>query len=301
VIIPSYQAEGTIAACLESLRGQSVGDFEVIVVDSSTDGRVGELLGRRFPEARLLLSARRLYCGSARNLALAQARGGIVAFLDADCQAAPDWVERVLAAHGEGHLAVGGGVAVANPQDRLGWVYYFCEFAPWSPAGSPRPMDDAAGANLSYDRSLLQGPGPFLEGTYCSDSEFHWRLARQGMRIHFDPGRVVYHRNPSRLRAILGHQLSHGGFFGRVRARAQAFSPLRRAILAACFPAAAVKLLLTRYLQVRRHEPYRRRFLKLWPLVLLGLGCWTLGEAWGYLSAGPGRGRAAANPQATAP
>ena len=67
VIIASYNARRTIEMCLNSLRLQkSPRTFEVILVDSSTDG-TGDVVRQGYPEVRLITSTARLYCGSARN------------------------------------------------------------------------------------------------------------------------------------------------------------------------------------------------------------------------------------------
>src|SRR5512143_2625170 len=46
----------------------------------------------------------------ARNLGMQAASCAWLAFLDADCVAAPDWLNRLLAAAGQGYQVVGGGV-----------------------------------------------------------------------------------------------------------------------------------------------------------------------------------------------
>lgn len=92
IIVPAYNAERTIARCLDSLVAQGSGDFpvEVIVVnDGSTDG-TAELLASYaivHPEVRVA-TVENGGPSRARNIGLALATGRWVAFCDSD-----DWID----------------------------------------------------------------------------------------------------------------------------------------------------------------------------------------------------------------
>ncbi len=90
VIIPVYNAEKYLDRCLESVVGQTLSDFEVLLVDDeSTDGSAAicERFAARDDRVRIF---RQKHSGvsAARNLALDHARGTYVVFVDAD-----DWVD----------------------------------------------------------------------------------------------------------------------------------------------------------------------------------------------------------------
>jgi glycosyltransferase involved in cell wall biosynthesis len=84
VIIPLYNTEKYIGACLESVLGQTHKELEVIVVDDgSTDG--GAAIAEGFADERIQVDRGPNRGGAAaRNRGLALARGEAVAFLDAD-------------------------------------------------------------------------------------------------------------------------------------------------------------------------------------------------------------------------
>ncbi|MDH4209712.1 MAG: glycosyltransferase, partial [Anaerolineae bacterium] len=187
IVIASYNAEQTIQTCLHSLRSQETDrDFEVIIVDSSTD-RTAEIVAKEYPEVGLYRFTERLFCGEARNIGISVARGDIIALTDADCAATMTWVDQIIQAQQSAHLAIGGAIANSEPSGLVGWAAYFCEFSRWMPSSKSRWLDDIAGANISYKKEAFRTYGPFLEGTYCSDSEFHWRLGRDGQRLLFLP------------------------------------------------------------------------------------------------------------------
>jgi GT2 family glycosyltransferase len=283
VIIASYNSRRTIGRCLDSLRAQETGRaFEVIVVDSSTDG-AAELIAQDHPEVVLITSAERRFPGGARNIGVSAASAGIVALLDADCTVDPGWVDAVLDAHRSPDAAIGGVIANGDRRGHVARAAYFTEFSQWMPGERPGWMTDVAAANISYKREVFDDVGPFIEGAYCSDTDFHWRMHRKGHRLRFEPSIVAYHHSISELGAFLRHERAHGRFFARVRSAGQGFSAARRIIYAGlCWliPFVLFAKLVRRH---QRNRVYLVDFLASSPLVLLGLTAWALGEGAGYV------------------
>jgi GT2 family glycosyltransferase len=278
VVVASYNSSSTIRDCLRSLREQVTRRrFEVIVVDSSCDA-TGDLVAAEFPEARLLRFAERKFPGAARNQGVAAAGAGIVSFVDADCVAPSDYVEQVLAAHENPAVAIGGAIANHEPANLVAWAAYLCEFTEWMPGAPARPMENIATANLSYKRLVFEKYGRFLEGTYGSDTDFNWRLGREGHRLLWLPSISVSHRSIGGLWNFLRHEFNHGKDCARMRARGQRFSRGRRWLYAACFPLIALKLFAVIAFRNVRNRIYLARFLQASPLVAAGLISWSLGE-----------------------
>ncbi len=98
VIVPLYNKGATIARTLTSIRAQTFRDFEVIIVDDgSSDAGVEVVEG--FQDDRLrLVSQPNAGPGAARNHGMAEARGPLLAFLDADDEWLPQYLERSVAA-----------------------------------------------------------------------------------------------------------------------------------------------------------------------------------------------------------
>jgi len=284
VIISSYNSRKTISSCLKSLQCQdNAGNYEVIVVDSSSDN-TSRLVTERFPSVKLLSYTERKYCGDARNIGISSARGEIIAFIDADCIARPDWIREILRAHQSPDMAIGGAIASGNPESLVGWGAYFTEFSKWMPGGRPRYMTDIAAANMSYKKRVFQEYGRFIEGTYCSDTEFHWRLEKDGILLKFEPSIIVSHCSIEDLASFLKHEVKHGQSFARVRIKAEGFSRPRRIAYSFLIPLVAARIFLGRVVANLVNRCYLRHFLKSLPLVLLGVACWSAGEFLGYTS-----------------
>ena len=92
VIIPLYNKAPYLRRALDSIAAQTFADFEVIVVDDgSTDD--GATIVEKYPDSRFrLIRQANAGPGAARNAGIAQARGELIAFLDADDEWLPEFL-----------------------------------------------------------------------------------------------------------------------------------------------------------------------------------------------------------------
>ena len=83
VVIPAYNAAKYLIESLDSVLAQSFGDFEVIVVDDGSTDETPEILTPYLDVIRYIRTENR-GPSSARNLAIRESRGELIAFQDAD-------------------------------------------------------------------------------------------------------------------------------------------------------------------------------------------------------------------------
>ncbi len=97
VIVPLFNKADYIGRALASVSGQSFADFELIVVDDgSTDG--GPEIVAQHGDSRLrLISQQNRGPGAARNRGIEESRGLLLAFLDADDEWLPNYLEVSIA------------------------------------------------------------------------------------------------------------------------------------------------------------------------------------------------------------
>ena len=99
VIIPSYNHERYVGEAIESVLAQSMGDFEIIVVDDgSSDGSVDVV--RQFKDARIRIFVQsNSGAHNAMNRGATLASAQWIAFLNSDDKFHPNKLERHLCAH----------------------------------------------------------------------------------------------------------------------------------------------------------------------------------------------------------
>lgn len=97
IIIPVFNAENYVAACLDSALAQTYGDLEIIAVnDGSTDGSA-EILQSYVQDPRVcVISQRNGGLSAARNSGLDAAAGDYIFFLDSDDTIHPETIEQLL-------------------------------------------------------------------------------------------------------------------------------------------------------------------------------------------------------------
>ena len=99
VVIPLFNKEKHIRCALESVAAQSYPFFEVLIVDDgSTDDGAG--IAAAYPDERFrVIRQSRGGAAAARNTGIAAARHSLIAFLDADDEWMPDFLDTALALH----------------------------------------------------------------------------------------------------------------------------------------------------------------------------------------------------------
>ncbi len=184
-------------------------DEIVVVVDHNDD-----LLAwarDRFPGAEVIANTHRRGESGARNSGVAAVSADIVAFLDDDATAAPDWLAHLLSWYENPDvLGVGG---AADPDWRSGRPAWFPEEFDWVVGCSYRGLPEEAatirnlmGCSMSFRREVIVRAGGFWEGLGrtggdafgCSETEFCIRAQRDlGGRFVFEPRARIAHQVPA--------------------------------------------------------------------------------------------------------
>ncbi len=199
-----------IAAAIESLQAQSTPPQEIVLaIDHCAE--LEAICRERWPAVRVLENREQQGLSGARNTGLAAAGGEVVAFLDDDAVAAPDWIERLGAAYADPLvLGAGGTVRPLWEQGRPGW--FPAEFD-WvvgcTHSGMPKQREavrNLVGANMSFRREALLEAGGFRHelgriGTIpagCEETDLCIRIAQRHPegKVLYDPAAAVEHFVP---------------------------------------------------------------------------------------------------------
>lgn len=267
---------------LAALRRQTAPPDEILVVGLDRAGLVIE-----DAQVRLISTGAPVSPARARNLGAWAACGDIVCYIDADCIAAPDWIERLRERHVGGAEIVGGSVRVER--DRY-WQYCdnLASFTPFLEVSPPGVRPYLPSLNLSIRRALLtQFDGfderfPFASG---EDTDLCFRLRRAGYTLWFEPRAIVAHRH---LRASPGDLWRHLYMYGKVYAEIYPRYPdllgvWRRMRASAVMPGAmrwlGPALAVADFGERLIRWPYMLRYLDATPALLLAALAWYHGAA----------------------
>lgn len=291
IVISTYNSEKTVVDCLASLDCQKTGKaYEIIVVDSSDD-QTQTIIKNQFPLVKLYHFSERKYCGDARNVGVVNSKAPIIAFMDSDCTVDENWVDQVVNAHGGVNDVVGGVILNGASQTIPGWAYYFCEFNLWLPTDKCREIPEIAGCALSIKRQIFDNYGPFIEGTYCSDTALHWRMWEDGIKVLFVPSIKVYHTANYTAFSLLHHFFSHRSQFTRLMVHNKRLSNLKKLIYCFFIPVLPIILFGVVFLRVLKSGVFIKELFYSSPLVFAGLTARALGEYVGLLQSRSSRER----------
>jgi GT2 family glycosyltransferase len=232
-----------LAACLASIAALSMPPHEVLIVDNAPATQAtAKLVAQRFPQFRYI-------CESvpgldhARNRAIREATGEVIAYTDDDVVVEADWTAALAAAFAA-DPAVGLITGLIEPLEQetpaqvwferyggfgRGCQRYYQQLkrgAPlaWNTAGAGRL---GAGANMAVRRKIFDEIGhfdPALDvGTPTrggGDHEIFFRLLRSGWICLYEPTAVVRHRHRRTMPELAGLLFNYGHatrcFFERV-------------------------------------------------------------------------------------
>ncbi|HEV8309530.1 MAG TPA: glycosyltransferase, partial [Methylomirabilota bacterium] len=210
VLVPTYNRHDTLLKCLGALETQTVGVFEVVVVDDgSTDGTETALSGRSFRFPLRYYRQANQGPGVARNLAMEVAQGEVVLFIGDDIIADARLLEQHLVAHTrhpEPGAAILGHIDWPPWLERTAVMDYVCgagsqQFAYHHIATEPAlDFKYFYTSNISLKRrfvaaALRAGVGfdPCFRYAGFEDSEYAYRLEARGLAIHYWKAALAYH------------------------------------------------------------------------------------------------------------
>jgi glycosyltransferase involved in cell wall biosynthesis len=241
VVIPTRNRAHMLPETLDSLGDQTLFDFEVIVVCDGADPQTRAISNCYFPEYRLtwIFLEENKGPSYARNLGAFSGHGDLVAFLDDDMTAAPDWVSQHTKHHdaeaSERHLVVSGKIGekyLFSPSSQVEHLLREervellrkCESS--AAAQGIRSVDTESyalrcfGVNCSIDRTMFLTHGGFDPVLRISeDMEMGHRLFDQGFNFVFEPQAIVHHRETKEQKKYLVQCWTDSGHVDVYRAR----------------------------------------------------------------------------------
>jgi GT2 family glycosyltransferase len=224
IVIVTWNGRRHLEACLTAVAAQRGIDAETILVDNaSTDGTV-DFVRARFPWVRVVaLGINRGFAGG-NNAGAREARASVLAFLNNDTIAAPDWLSRLI-----GALDLTRRVALATSRivymhpagvidsagdgmTRAGGAFKRLHGSPATLAEESREVFGACGAAFAVPKPVFDEIGGFDEEFFASheDVDLSYRARLLGYRCRYVPGAVVRHHGSATLGRVSAFSVFQG-------------------------------------------------------------------------------------------
>jgi glycosyltransferase involved in cell wall biosynthesis len=212
VVICAYteQRWNDVLAAVRSVQQQSLPPLEVILVVDH-NAALFQRLAAEFPDVRVVENQQERGLSGGKNTGVALSRGSLVAFLDDDATAEPDWLKFMADAYtGPEVVGVGG---MTLPRWETGRPRWFPEEFDWVVGCTfvgrePGPVRNLLGGNASFRREIFDAAGGFPTGIGRTaldsrplggeETEFCIRVTQSipGAVFVYEPRSVIHHWAP---------------------------------------------------------------------------------------------------------
>jgi glycosyltransferase involved in cell wall biosynthesis len=192
IVVPAYNSENTINACVTSLLNQNHPneEYEIIVVDNgSTDNNLKIL--QKFKNKIVVLHEPIKGSYRARNQGVKHAQGSIILFTDSDCFADKNWIRNMISMFKKTKVKIVGGPIKAARRENA--MQKYCDLFS-HPQKDYYKTKKFASSNIAVRKIDLLKAGLFNEQLLSGgDFEFCSRLIKNTEEICYEPNAIVYH------------------------------------------------------------------------------------------------------------
>ena len=194
VIIPCYNAEKTIEACIGGLMAQEYPSVEIIVIDDDSRDGTSTIL-KKLTGIQLIKNAKNEGPASSRNKGISASSGEIILLIDSDCLIENrDLITKHVLAHRDPSVhIVGGGVKgvgkgiVAKADNYSHWFLNI-------PHSVNKVVPQLVTNNMSVKRYVFEKLKGFNERLRTGeDTDFCERAHKVGYRMHLRTDAIVKH------------------------------------------------------------------------------------------------------------
>lgn len=207
VYILNWNGRPYLAECLSALVAQTYRPFTVTLIDNgSTDGSL-DFVRAHFPDVGILDNGRNLGFADGNNAALRKATAEVVALLNPDVVASPDWLARLVEALAEERVGIAGsklwypggqtlqhaGGIIRRPQAMPD--HYGVRERDEGQHDARRDVDYVIGGAVAIRREVIERIGLLDEGffLYFEDADYCFRAREAGYRVVYAPAATAIH------------------------------------------------------------------------------------------------------------
>ncbi len=199
VIIPTYNEEGDIEKCLDTLLKQSYKNLEIIIVDDGSTDKTRDIVKKFIKKNNkiALIEGEHKGPGFSRNLGAGKSKGKILIFVDADMYFIKDFVKNLIRPILKGQ-AIGtepGNQRASNP-DKI-WSKCWGNYIVKEGINYKEGYGEVFRAILKKEFVKMGGFDPSLG--YADDLTFYYKFGKKSKLAN---DAYCYHKNPETLKQV---------------------------------------------------------------------------------------------------
>ncbi|WP_027456073.1 glycosyltransferase family 2 protein [Xylanibacter brevis] len=211
IITVNYNGLTDTCALIDSIPFDE--QMEVIVVDNASQKDEGAIIKERYPQVKVIKSAKNLGFAGGNNLGIKASTGDYLFFINNDTELhREDWNPEALIKRIDSSERIG----VVCPKIRFAWDSHPIQFAGYTPLSSitlrnhsigfgeedrgqhdlAHPTPYAHGAAMMVKRDVIEKAGMMPECFFLYYEELDWSLmiSRAGYEIWYEPACTIYHK-----------------------------------------------------------------------------------------------------------
>jgi len=201
--IPCFNAESFILSALESVKSQSVTPRQILIIDDGSRDNTRKIVAE-LPDIELIVHKENRGIGASRNSSWQAATGDIIVFMDADCIADPQFIEKLLSLYTDDSIAGVGGRGIESIQENFfdRWRKEIL-FQHWGDSYR-QDVHFLFGLCSSYRRKVLKEINGFdpLFQVSGEDMDIGFRIHKAGYKLAYTPGAIVHHQRRDHATSI---------------------------------------------------------------------------------------------------
>lgn len=210
VVVCTYNRSYQLTNCLNSIKNQSVNNFEIIVIDDCSNDKTYDVANQlllNFPQKKIHRNEQNMGLSYSRNIGAELASNEIVLFIDDDCIASRSWIEEMVKPFKDSRIGLTFGSIIDPPPINLAMVAAKGQYKRCQNEGY---CDSVAsgGGNMAVRRDIyLNNP---INGYTLEDWELCHRVINQNRLIYYCPKASVNHEHYHNLHTLLKQRYRYG-------------------------------------------------------------------------------------------
>lgn len=211
VVINVYNEEDNIADCLESLKDQTVSDFELVIVDDGSTDNTMDIVDS-FADDFDMKKFRTEHVGikKARLKGVGETSGDIVVVIDADEILEKEFLEEIVLPFEDEEVGAVGGILKSVGE---GWVtraYGALNEAFYGLRAEGEGADWIQGGCSAYRKKALDEVGGLARDKVSADKDISWKMKDAGWKVVLNKDAEAYHRDPQDVGSVMKREYDIG-------------------------------------------------------------------------------------------